>query len=402
MALDITFTNIDLDFESLAEKYRPKLKAIPTPAFAEHVENIPALTKKLGPYQKYQNILLVGNGGSIWAFMPLYTALVNRVEGKKVVLLTDMEPDYLATVKAQYQPEDSLVVIVSKSGSTVGVIENLFVFAEYPHLYVTDPASTLGQIGSQRKVEILHHPPVGGRYSTFTACAYVPALLAGLPVEEIEAGGRGFYREFANLDKTDNPAMLAAIALYELEKQGYTEVFLPIYSNFLQTFGMIATQLFHESFGKDGKGLTVVAAQAPESQHHTNQRFFGGRKNMVGCFLHVVNQTDNQATVTIPAELQSIPLRTGSLADINGSRLCDSFVSEYLGTFMDARSQGIPLIDIAVAEISGYTVGGLMAFWHYLTVYSAALREVDPFDQPQVEASKVISFEQRKEAKGQR
>jgi glucose-6-phosphate isomerase len=399
MPLDITLHNIDLDTNALRDKAITTLQQIPTPAFLTYTEDIAALRTALAPYQQYKNILLIGNGGSIWAFMPFYTALVDRLEGKSVVALTDMEPDYLKVVKAKYPVENTLVVVVSKSGSTVGVIEDLLTLSEYAHLYVTDATSTLGQIGERRGVTTLAHPPVGGRYSSFTACAYVPAILTGLPVEEIEAGGRGFYREYSDLANPSNSALKVALALHELEKQDYTELFLPIYSNFLQTFGMIATQLFHESFGKAGQGITVIAAQAPESQHHTNQRFFGGRKNMVGCFLHVVNQTDNQTRVSVPDELKDIPLRTGRLAGLDGVRLTDSFESEYVGTFTDAKNQGIPLIDIAVADVTGYSTGALMAFWHYLTVYSAALRDVDPFDQPQVEASKVISFEQRLESK---
>lgn len=399
MALDITFHNIDLDPSELRERYKARFEGMTEPVFSSYKEDSAALRTQLEPFMKYQNILLVGNGGSIWSFMPLYTALVDRVHGKPIVLLTDMEPDYLTVIKAKYTPADSLVVIISKSGSTVGAIENLFYFADYPQLYVTDQSSTLGQIGKRRDVPMLTHPPVGGRFSTFTSCAYVPALLAGLDIEEIETGGRDSYKEFADLANPSNPALNTALLLYELEQQGYSEMFLPIYSNFLQTFGMIITQLFHESFGKDGKGITVVAAQAPESQHHTNQRFFGGQRNMVGCFIHVVNQKDTSTLVTVPAELQDIVLRSGSLADINSVRYCDSFRAEYTGTFTDAKQQGIPLVDVAVAEVSPYSVGALMAFWHYVTVYSALLRQVNPYDQPKVEASKVISFEQRKNAK---
>ncbi len=391
----ISFANIDLDANQLKEQASSLLQPVPEPVFQSYKEDIASLRQKLTDYLDYQNILLVGNGGSIWAFMPFYTALVDRLGSKNVVLLTDMEPDYLSVIKKKYPIDSSLVVVISKSGSTVGAIENLFALSAYKQLYVTDTESTLGQIGQQQGVEVIVHPPVGGRYSSFTACAYVPGILAGLPVEAIEKGAREAYQIYSDIENPDNTALTTALYLNELENKGYTEVFLPVYSNYLQTFGMIATQLFHESFGKAGKGLTVVAAQAPESQHHTNQRFFGGRKNMVGCFLHVSNQQTNDMTVTIPERLQSIKLRSGSLADINGINLADSFTSEYIGTVTDAKNQGIPLIDIAVPKVTGESCGALMAFWHYVTVYSAQLRNVDPFDQPQVEASKIISFEER-------
>lgn len=395
--MKVSLINIPSDLQALQREYQGQLIETTLPAFESHREDIAGLKDRLQPFLQYRHILLVGNGGSIWSLMAYYQALADKTGGKIIVPLTDMEPDYLAAIRATYHPDSTLAVIVSKSGSTVGVIENLFYFADYPQLYVTDATSPLGQIGQQRGVTIIPHPAVGGRYSAFTSCAYAPAMLANLDIENIEKGGRAGY-EMYRQPNFENPTVQVALALFDLENRNYTEVFLPIYSNFLQTFGLVITQLFHESFGKAGKGLTVFAAQAPESQHHTNQRFFGGRKNMVGCFIHI--ETRNQSVkVEIPPELQSIKIRKGSLADLSGLNLADSFHSEYFGTFTEAKNQYIPLIDITVSEVTPQSVGELMAFWHYVTVFSARLRGVDPYDQPQVEASKEISFEERLKSK---
>lgn len=391
--MKVSFANTKTDFDQLLLTQRDRLASLPEPVFESYSEDIGKLTQVLEAFQGYKSILLVGNGGSIWSFMAYWTALGNRVEGKTVVPLTDMEPDYLTIIKQQYQRADTLVVVVSKSGSTVGVIENIFAFWEYPQLYVTDPSGPIGKIGEARQATVIPHSEVGGRYSSFTASAYVPAILTDLPVSQIEQGGRAGYEQYRRIE-SNNPALQVALSLYELEGRGFTELFLPIYSNFLQTFGLAVTQLLHESFGKAGKGLTVLAAQAPESQHHTNQRFLGGRKNMIGCFLHIEKQ-QHDLTITVPANLQDLPLRDGKMANIDGISLADSFQSEYLGTFTDAKNQGIPIIDLEISEVNGQTVGELMAFWHYVTVFSALLRNVNPYDQPQVESSKAISFKER-------
>ena len=393
MAITVNFHNISSQLLSLSEEDSNKLTSGPPPTFETHRENIGELRKLLQPYLLYKNILIIGNGGSVWSAKNYHKALGQQA-AKKVKLLTDMEPDYLNDIKKQFQPENSVVVVVSKSGSTVGAIENLFTLIDYPQIYVTDKESSLGQIAKQRDGLVVPHPAVGGRYSGFTSSAYVPAILAGLPVEEIEAGGRSGYDQYRNIESS-NPALLTAFALYQLENKGYVEVFFPIYSNFLKKFGMIVTQLFHESFGKEGRGLTVVAAHAPEIQHHTNQRFFGGRKNMIGCLLHVEREEDETSQIKIPKEYQHIPLRSGRLSDIDGLTLANAFRSEYIGTLTDAKNQGIPLIDMSVSQVTGQTVGELMAFWHYVTVFSSLLRGVDPYDQPQVEISKVIYFEER-------
>lgn len=393
MAISVNFTNVTVP-TAVPESVQNQ----PTPPFEQHTENIALLRKRLAPFQDYKNILLVGNGGSVWSLMCYWQALGDKIDGKTVVPLTDMEPDYLAIVKAKYVPADSLVVVVSKSGSTVGVIENIFTFWDYPMLFVTDPEGPIARLAQAKQATVIPHPTVGGRYSGFSSSAYVPAILLGLPVEAIETGARAGYDQFRAVSE-NNPALQVALTLNQLEGEGYTNIFMPIYSNFLQTFGMQVTQLFHESFGKDGKGMTVLAVQAPESQHHTNQRFFGGPKDMVGLFLHVDKQSDQSLSINVPAEVADIPLRSGKMGDIDGLSLADAFKAEYLGTFTDAKNQDIPLIDVAVSEVTGKTVGELMAFWHYVTVFSSLLRGVDPYDQPQVEASKVISFEERLKAK---
>lgn len=392
MAITVGFDNLTLP-DSLPDQ----LKDLPTAPFESHIEDISQLRHTLEPFQDYQNLLLIGNGGSIWSFMAYWQALGDKVNGKRVITLTDMEPDYLNQVKAICPKEDSLVVVVSKSGSTVGVIENIFAFWDYPMLFVTDPTGPIGKIGESRQATIIPHPTVGGRYSGFSSSAYVMAILAGLPVEEIEAGGRAGYDEYRTAS-LENPAVQVALALHQLEKNGYPDIFMPVYSNALQTFGMTVTQLFHESFGKQGKGQTVLAVQAPESQHHTNQRFFGGPKNMVGLFVQVEQQQDTTSHIHVPAEVHELPLRTGKMGDIDGTTYADAFRAEYVGTYTDAKNQGIPLIDIMVSQVNGRTVGEFLAFWHYVTVFSSVLRGVDPYDQPQVEASKVISFAERLKA----
>ena len=158
---------------------------------------------------------------------------------------------------------------------------------------------------------------------------------------------------------------------------------------------MIITQLFHESFGKARKGLTVLAVEAPESQHHTNQRFFGGRRNMIGCFLSA-HDGSRDIIVTVPESLRDISLCGSFLGDLHKQSLMRSFRSEYEGTVAYAKESDIPTIEISIPEISAYEIGNLMAFWHYVSVFSSLLRGVNPYDQPEVERSKEIALRQRR------
>lgn len=393
MSISVSFSNIREDFFRLRAEKTKMLSEAKTPAFEVCHEDIEALTKILDPFQFYKTIILVANGGSLWSSVAYYTAL-GKNNKKRLVVVNDMEPDRIFRVREEYSPENSLVVVVSKSGSAVGIFETLFALWDYPKIFVTMSNTPLAEMGTKEHVVVIPHPEVSGRYSSFTSSAYVPSILLSLPVEEIEKGGREGYATYSAINE-ENFALRFAIALFRLEEKGYTEVFLPVYSNFLGGFGMIVTQLFHESFGKDGKGVTVLAAEAPESQHHTNQRFFGGRKNMIGCFLHTTNAS-HDITIDVPESLRAISLHGGLMGDLHQQSLTRSFQSEYEGTVAHAKESGIPTIEISVSNISGYEIGNLMAFWHYVSVFSSLLRGVNPYDQPEVERSKEIAFEWRK------
>lgn len=394
MSLSISFSNIREDFFRLGAEETNMLSEAEPPVFEACHEDIEALTKILDPFQSYKTIILVANGGSLWSSVAYFTAL-GKNNKKELVILNDMEPDRIFRAREEYSPETSLVVVVSKSGSAIGIFETLFALWDYPKIFVTMPNTPLAEIGTKEHVVIIPHPEVSGRYSSFTSSAYVPSILLDIPVEEIEKGGREGYALYRAINE-ENFALRLATALFRLEEKGYTEVFLPVYSNFLGGFSMIVTQLFHESFGKNGKGFTVLAAEAPESQHHTNQRFFGGRKNMIGCFLHTTD-ISHDINLDVPESLRAISLHGGLLGDLQQQSLVRSFQSEYEGTVAHTKESGIPTIEISISNISGYEIGNLMAFWHYVSVFSSLLRGVNPYDQPEVERSKEIAFGRRKE-----
>jgi glucose-6-phosphate isomerase len=95
-----------------------------------------------------------------------------------------------------------------------------------------------------------------------------------------------------------------------------------------------------------------------------------------------------------------VQLKGRALADINKIPLEKSMRFELEGTMEDAKIQGIPLAHLSIEKFEESEIGGLLAFWQLFAVYSSILRNVDPFDQPQVENSKNISFNKRLAFKG--
>jgi len=120
---------------------------------------------------------------------------------------------------------------------------------------------------------------------------------------------------------------------------------------------------------------------------------------MAGFFVScdtVLHPTTNK----FPAEVHSVQIKGHAMFDIDKIPLEKSLEFELQATMEDARINGIPLAHLSISNFSGQSVGELAAFWQLYAVYSSVLRNVDPFDQPQVEASKKISFNKRLQYKG--
>lgn len=364
------------------------------PNFLEYRPDFALLEKLTRKYSSKKKLIVIGHGGSITTFAGLYGALKNK-STKQVFLVSTNDPDYLFEVKSKTDPSDTLVIAVSKSGETVTQLEALLQFIDYPMLVVTGVAGPLAEIAHKLKAEIVVHPPIGGRFSGFTEATLVPAALCGFDCEKIYDGGHTWLRRF----NETNPAYEAASIFNQLEGLGIVDVFMPVYSSKLFPFSNLIVQLCHESFGKENKGQTYFAHEAPESQHHTNQRFFGGQKNIAGWFISSQNSQTHLTTI-VPENLSSIPLKEQTLSVLDKIPLQEALQFEREATIDDAKMNDIPVVDMQLEELSEHHLGELIAFWQMYAVYSSLFRAVNPYDQPQVEASKKISFSRREKFQG--
>ncbi len=365
-----------------------------TPEFVSYKPDFGLMEKIAEEYNKYENILIIAHGGSITSFLGMYNAL-RYLANKKVYFLSTVDPDYIYELKKELNAKDTVVLSISKSGQNTTQIEMTMQFIEFPVVFVTGKSSPLRAIGEKLRAKIVEHPPIGGRYTAFTEVGLLPAVMAGLDAQAIYNGGKTVL----NLYKKENLGWKAASIFYKLEEKGYVDVFMPFYTHNLFYMSNLIVQLCHESFGKDGKGQTYFAHEAPESQHHTNQRFFGGTKNICGFFTS--SESFIHPTVNIyPPSVHSVQMKGHVLFDINKIPLEKSLEAELQGTMEDAKINAIPLAHLSISGFTPVEIGSLIAFWQLYAVYASVLREVNPFDQPQVEDSKNISFNKRLQYKG--
>lgn len=381
------------------KKYQNILEEIrrtPWPDFEKTKADLKQIASQVNKYRKYKNVILIGNGGSrtsAWAF---YHALFEFRNKTNFEFLASAEPELIRNLRKKYSKKDTLVVAISKSGDNVNAIEPLLNFLDYPVLAITgEKTSALSEMAGRKKWEIILHPEVGGRFSGLTACGLAPAFLMGLPIEEIYAGAESGYRKYnfkINLEKND--ALKLAMHLADLEEKKFVEIFTAVYSSALFGFLPLIVQLVHESAGKGGLGQTVYGDYAPESQHHTNQRFFGGLKNAVGLFLGV-ERSKNDIVLKVPKDLAEVNFSGHPLKVLDGLKASDAMRFDRQGVIGNCVHKKIPAAELLVDEVTPKSMGEFMVFWQYFSVYAALIRGVDPYNQPEVEDSKKISFELR-------
>ncbi len=377
------------------EQFQSALSEVVQPPFLSYTPDWKFIERMQSECALFSDIVIVAHGGSINSFYGLYNALVDATS-LRVHFLSTTDPDYIFQLKQKLSPDHTLIIAISKSGETVTQLEALTHFLQFKLMVITSPDTPLYDIGVRMNAQLVPHPPIGGRYTGMTEVALLPAALCGFNIKELFAGAQEYYRLF----NEDNLAWRAASILWQLERDhNYFGVFMPFYSHYLFPFSQLIVQLCHESFGKGELGQAYFAHEGPESQHHTTQRFIGGRKNLAGFFVGQDSFNHDLSTL-VPPSVQSVDFHNQKLDLLSGIPLSKSLEFELVGTMEDARIKGIPLLHLNVHGRNFIEMGRFLAFWQLYAVYGSLLRGVNAFDQPQVEAGKHISFTKRLEFKG--
>lgn len=364
------------------------------PSFAEYAPNLKEIKKVGKKLLRYENIIIAARGGSITSFKAYFECLAKYKTKKSVYFIDTVDPVFLDYVKRNCPIKKTIVIVISKSGCNVEVNENYFYFKKYKCLFITTPNNNpLHTIALKRNIQFLPHPEIGGRFVGFTAIAFLPSFLVGINIDKLWEGAKKAYADFSP-KRRNNLALNLATYLFNFDKKGYVDIYMPIYSNQLSGFSELILQLIHESVCKDRKGPTIIPVTAPESQHHTSQRYFGGRKNMQGLFLKLEKFSNNEK-LSIDKNLYNISIRGGKLALLDKLSVARTMDAEFTGTFTDSIKRNVPASAIIVNKVNEEPIGYFMGFLHYLTVYLCWLNKVNPYNQPEVETSKEISFKQR-------
>ncbi len=352
----------------------------------------------------------IGIGGSSLGPEMLVSALGKSET--KFIFINNIDPE---EIHSQLKPlhgadlKDCLFYFVSKSGGTaetmaaMAIISQLFESrgirpSEYKNYFVfaTDPVkSELLTLAREWDITTLEVPSdVGGRFSALTPVGFLPALFAGLDINQLIQGAKDAQAELLSTDGKKNELIAAAEFLYELKtkKEISQTVFMP-YSSKLRNLSFWFTQLWAESLGKKKNkrgdvinvGFTPIVAYGATDQHSQVQLFMEGPNDKAYIMVEVEKFAHD-------FPLHSV-LSTNNLQKLSGFKLSDLMKAEMEGTIKALREQERAVLHVKIAKNDEYHLAQLVLFFESLTALMGDYLMIDPFDQPGVEAGKIYAFE---------
>ena len=305
-----------------------------------------------------------------------------------------LSTDALLEIIELVKDRDFSVNVISKSGTTTEPAVAFRIFKNLleekygkeearKRIYATTDArrgALKGLADSEGYETFVVPDAVGGRYSVLTAVGLLPIAVAGIDLEKL-MGGAAEAMEALAAPGQDNPAWQYAAARHALYTAGKSTEILVGYEPSFRFFAEWWKQLYGESEGKENKGLFPASVEFTADLHSMGQYIQQGQRLM---FESVVRFEESRGSFTIPND----PDNVDGLNFLSGKPL--SFVAEQAlrGTLLAHVDGGVPNVIIRCARRDERTVGELIYFFEYACGLSGYLLEVNPFDQPGVEAYK--------------
>ena len=225
---------------------------------------------------------------------------------------------------------------------------------------------------------------VGGRYSVLTAVGLLPIAVAGVDITALMQGAAEMM-ETCTEASFRCPAWRYAAIRYELYRAGRSIELLACYDPAFRFMAEWWKQLFGESEGKEGKGLFPASVEFTADLHSMGQYIQEGKRLMFETVVRL-GPSDRQLTVPVDeADGDGLNFLAGKSLDFIRDRAME-------GTLLAHTEGGVPNL---IVETSGRTpadLGQLIYFFEYACGLSGYLLDVNPFDQPGVEAYKKNMF----------
>ena len=226
---------------------------------------------------------------------------------------------------------------------------------------------------------------VGGRYSVLTAVGLLPIAVAGIDLDQLMKGAADMMETCRKAELAANPAWQYAAARSDLYQQGKKIEILAAYEPRVRFFAEWWKQLYGESEGKENKGLFPASVEFTADLHSMGQYIQQGERLMLETVIRFGKSAHQLCVPRDEADGDGLNFLAGKDMDFIATQAMD-------GTLLAHVEGGVPNLIIRAGEINAYTCGELIYFFEYACGLSGYLLEVNPFDQPGVEAYKKNMF----------
>lgn len=341
-----------------------------------------------------RNIVLVGMGGSSCGVKALKDLLFDEKENDKELLILDNTSSCsFIQVMSKLKLEESLFLIISKTGSTIEVV-SLFklIIAHFDielskvkdyFVFITDKDSKLHQEGENLNVKTFFIPNnVGGRFSVLSAVGVVPLCFCGYNSKALLEGAKSCFEDFFVHKKEE---ILQKAYHYCTHKSANINVLFS-YGDFFKGFNEWYIQLIAESLGKKQGykriGLTPIALIGARDQHSFLQLIMDGPKNKTISFLRVLGLKDSPTIPDIHLKfLDSLSNKVSLHGLLNAQ--CEATMHALI-----AENLSVDLIEIDCLD--AWHIGYLMYYYELFTSTCGIMLGINTYNQPGVEIGKLI------------
>lgn len=352
-------------------------------------------------------IVCIGIGGSYLGAKAVNEALSSSfewLEGRKPVIVyagQNIGEDYLYELQALLKGKRFGIISISKSGTTT---EPALAF----RLLKTQLEEQVGKKDAQRLIicitdakkgalrtlatqegykTFVIEDNIGGRFSVLSPVGLLPIACAGFDIEKLVDGADRMVK-VCGIDSPfdENPAAQYAAARNELyKKQGKKIELLVNFHPKLHYVSEWWKQLYGESEGKDKKGIFPASVDFTTDLHSMGQYIQDGERHLMETVISVMEPNHK---VEFPHDEQNLD----GLNFLAGKRVDEVNKMAELGTQIAHVDGGVPNMKIELPKLDEYYLGQLIYFFERACGISGYLLDVNPFNQPGVEAYKKNMF----------
>ena len=353
--------------------------------------------KKFAKTIKQKHIAIIGIGGSTLGTIAIYDFLkITNIYEKKLHFFESTDPMDIHSRLGKLDLEDTLFLIISKSGTTIETISLFKYFHTLTKInktncvIVSEKRSKLTIYAKKHNMQTFEIPEnVGGRFSVFSAVGLIPLAIIGVDIDNLLNGAKKVRDSFFNQEEFYEPLMQKARFMVE-NKIKFNINVLFSYSSALAGFNKWYIQLWGESLGKINingtkQALTPIGLVGPVDQHSFLQLIAEGKRDKTVTFIKINDFEDN--TIIPSNTLDGFD----DLEYVEGLTFAELIEEQANATIESIKNiSDIPCDVITIDKVDEYNIASLMFNYQLLTSIIGKFVQINTYNQPGVESGKRI------------